>query len=765
MTKTSRQLGTLVALALGVLGSVTPSGAVEPATYVNPVSRSFSDTFADPAVIKGKDGYWYAYATSDPLRAGGRYHLLPMARSDDLVNWTYVGDAFDASNAPAWMAVPEMWAPDIAYIGGRYHLYYVVTDTRVTDNEFDTAIGVATAPTPTGPWTDSGGPVVGPREDPEEPGSYMWTFDPDLLTARDGSLYLYYGSYYGGIYVIELSSDGLRTVGKPTQVAINDRYEGAYVIDRGGYYYLFASNGDCCAGPTTGYSVFVGRSRGPRGPFVDRNGDTMIESRVGGTNVIQPNGNFWVGTGHNSIVTDLSGQDWLAYHAIDRRDPYLEAPFEINERPMLIDRLDWIDGWPTVRGGHWASQGPRTAPVTQWDAGSEFNDEEELVSWNTEGGSWRVANGVQALGYARQEADITRRAYLTSIDSAPAQVRAEADLRFLGLGDGGSAGLVASYKDSDNHVSAWIDRSAGELTSEVVVNGNSRRRITTPLPASFRFGQWHNLAIELRGTEMIAEVTDARLNDPVAVQHRRLPELAVRAGSVGVVAEAARIAADNVGASRLFDSQVDVADVPVVGRVDATFSAEFNGKELGSAWTWVRSPDGRLENGVFRWPTQDADLFHDDNSASVLLRDAPAGNYTVETKLTIDLGVYSDKSFQQAGLIAYENDDLFVRLDHIAVFNTRQTEFLKEKPYAGDFSDGAMAVGTPARVTWLRIAHKRDPVNREHEFRAASSRDGEHWTWGGVWTLPPEASPRIGLVSLGGAGSTARFDYFKVFRQ
>lgn len=60
MRKAKRRLGTLVALTLGVSGSVIPSGAVEQVTYVNPVSRTFSDTFADPAVIKGKDGYWYA---------------------------------------------------------------------------------------------------------------------------------------------------------------------------------------------------------------------------------------------------------------------------------------------------------------------------------------------------------------------------------------------------------------------------------------------------------------------------------------------------------------------------------------------------------------------------------------------------------------------------------------------------------------------------------------------------------------------------------
>jgi len=33
---------------------------------LNPVSQSFADTFADPTVIRGQDGFWYAYATSDP---------------------------------------------------------------------------------------------------------------------------------------------------------------------------------------------------------------------------------------------------------------------------------------------------------------------------------------------------------------------------------------------------------------------------------------------------------------------------------------------------------------------------------------------------------------------------------------------------------------------------------------------------------------------------------------------------------------------------
>ena len=266
-----------------------------------------------------------------------------------------------------------LWAPDIRYLDGTYYLYYVVTQTTVTDEPNDNAVGVATAPTPTGPWTDSGGPVVGPRRgDSGNPGDFKWTFDPSQFTDLDGTRYLYYGSYYGGIFVTELNADATRAVGEPTMVAIDNRYEGAYVVRHGRWYYLFASEANCCAGPTTGYTVFAGRSASPRGPFTDRDGISLVTSRVGGTIVVTPNGNTWVGTGHNAVVTDLAGQDWFVYHAIDRRDPFLDEPFGINERPMLLDRLDWVDGWPTVRAGRWASEGPQRAPVTDWAVGGSF---------------------------------------------------------------------------------------------------------------------------------------------------------------------------------------------------------------------------------------------------------------------------------------------------------------------------------------------------------------------------------------------------------
>src|SRR5215210_7199656 len=440
----ARLLGLGGMLLLCVLLTTGVGGAEEGDTYTNPVSKAFADTFADPSIIKAKDGYWYAYGTSDPLREGEKTsHTIPMARSQDLVDWEYVGDAFDATNRPSWATADAgIWAPDIRYIDGRYFMYYVVTETTVTPERGDNAIGVATAPTPTGPWKDSGAPVVGPRRGN---GGFLWTFDPSEFTDADGTRYLYYGSYNGGVYVTKLSPDGKSVAGGPKMVAIDNRYEGAYVVRHGDYYYLFGSSANCCAGPTTGYSVYVGRSGSPTGPFLDKEGQSMTQSRVGGSLVVTPNGNKWVGTGHNAVVTDLSGEDYFVYHAIDRADPYLDEPFGINERPMLLDRLDWIDGWPTVRGGGWASESPQPAPVTDGPVNDSFNRGTSLGNeWQSRGGDWRLFNGPDVGGYANQQGTGLKDAFLINRATLPPDVRAEADLRLAG---GTAAGVVVRYQD------------------------------------------------------------------------------------------------------------------------------------------------------------------------------------------------------------------------------------------------------------------------------------------------------------------------------
>ena len=357
-------LGALLAVPAPAHAERRPAAVA--ALIRNPISASFADTFADPSMIEGKDGWWYAYATSDPLRAGDPPGLIHIARTRDFSTWQYRGTVFSESSRPAYAtATSGLWAPDIRYIAGRYVLYFTVTDTTLNAGD-DSAIGVAEAPTPDGPWTPAAAPVVAPREGN---GGYLWTFDPSGFTDVRGRRYIYYGSYNGGVWVNRVSDDGLRAIGTPRMVAVDNKFEGAHVVRHGRWYYLLASSANCCAGPATGYSVFAGRSRSPLGPFVDADGIRLVASRAGGTIVVTQNGNRWIGAGHHAVLTDHAGRDFLVYHAIDRHRPWLTEPFGINRRPMLIDRLDWVDGWPRVRAGAGPSATPQQRPVTGSDLG------------------------------------------------------------------------------------------------------------------------------------------------------------------------------------------------------------------------------------------------------------------------------------------------------------------------------------------------------------------------------------------------------------
>jgi arabinan endo-1,5-alpha-L-arabinosidase len=192
-----------------------------------------------------------------------------------------------------------------------------------------------------------------------------WVLDPEVITVGS-TTYLYYGSYAGGVAVRELSADGLTSIPSTEHpITLDNRYEGTFIVRRDGWFYLMGSATNCCAGPLTGYAVFAGRSRSPLGPFLDRDGVSLLATRVGGTPVLAQNGNRWIGPGHNSVVTDTTGQQWIFYHAVDQHDPYVPGQIGYTRRQLLMDPLDWQDGWPTVNGGRGPSDGPQPGPAAQ----------------------------------------------------------------------------------------------------------------------------------------------------------------------------------------------------------------------------------------------------------------------------------------------------------------------------------------------------------------------------------------------------------------
>ncbi|TDO54934.1 glycosyl hydrolase family 43 [Kribbella sp. VKM Ac-2527] len=732
-----RFLAAALAVAAITAGTTAAVAAPAPITTQNDISSSFADTFADPSVIQGRDGYWYAYATSDPLVAGGPFGLMHIARTKDFGSWEYLGTVFNDSTKPSWAAPGSFfWAPDIRYLGGRYVMYFTVTDTAANPGG-DPAIGVATAPAPAGPWTATDAPVVTPK--PDGNGGYFGTIDPAMLTAADGKRYLYYGGFYGGISVTELSADGLHAVGSPTQVTIGDRYEGAYAVYRDGWYYLMGSSMNCCAGPTAGYSVFAGRSKSPKGPFLDADGASLNESRVGGTTVITQNGNKWIGPGHHAFLTDAAGQDHIVYHAIDRGTPWLTDPFGINRRPMLIDRIDWIDGWPRTRAGLGPSDTPQPAPATGSGAGIDSTD---------------PAGGLS--GATRQAGD--------SLGGPTAVVRGVASTRQSA--PGGSVRVDADVRLGSSFTTVLGGSVVATVSGSRVTVSADGRTASASLPADFDRSQWNKLSVQVVGNTVTARLSDAGLGDLYAEARLVVPGLKLKAAPVRWLGTAEL---DNLTVRAVADPVRRAAAVPQPGKVLA--GDEFDAG-LGSGWSWVR-PDAKavVADGKLSWPLQNTDLVGSGNNAGLLFHQVPAGErWIAETKLHLELGEGDIRNYQQAGMIAYRNDDDFARLGNVAIWRTRQTEYGRElvaRPSDGATSYGGAAIGRSAPDLWMRLAYQRNAAG-EHVYRAGTSVDGKKWTWGASWVLPAGEAPRVGIYAHGdftGASPApvATFDYLRFY--
>ena len=131
----------------------------------------------------------------------------------------------------------------------------------------------------------------------------------------------------------------------PVKGAFPVLVEGAWVIRHGGWYYLFYSGDNCC-GPKANYAVMVARSRSAEGPF-----ETLEQATGKPHSIILEKRGHWIAPGHNSIITDAAGHDWIVYHAVDTRHPREKPADETNtRRVMLIDRIFWKNGWPSIDG-------------------------------------------------------------------------------------------------------------------------------------------------------------------------------------------------------------------------------------------------------------------------------------------------------------------------------------------------------------------------------------------------------------------------------
>jgi beta-xylosidase len=695
-------------------------------TYTNPVSAGTVDTFPDPAIIKAKDGKWYAYGTTNPIfnsKGETGEHILPTIVSTDLVHWSYVSDVFALTAKPSWWpSATRPWAPDVRFYNNLYHLTYALSVG---------GIGLVTSPNPAGPWTDRGMIV------PASSGCPSGTIDQAMFTDTDGSYYLYWGSY-DTICVARMNADGTAISGAVTRIGHGRRMEGGFVVHRDGYYYLLYSDGGCCDGAFSGYTVKVGRSTSPLGPFTTPTGVALTDLTSKDGVVLAATGNGWVGPGHNAIATDLAGQDWLVYHAIPQSTPDFPpvtgangATLNLTRRPLMIDRLDWINGWPVVRAGAGPSNAAVTAPVTTWTVGSTFDASAAGFTGGFTWSSGRLGTSAAAVS-----------AHPTTVSG---NVRVEGDVR------GDAAGIGYGT------LTAWLDSTTKRLVVDGPVTGSAA------LPANFNYRSWHTLVLQRRGTALTVSVSADRLLEDTATVSLTLPS-SFAGGKIAAVSRSGAAEVDNLGAAPLYTPVTQRVADPPVGALLPAYSDEFNGTAPGAGWTWVR-PDATatVTGGALVRPTQAGDIALASNSAGILLRDAPPGSFVAETKIQFD-GV---RASQQAGLVLYDHDDRFVKLAHSILplsgfANTylRQTEFTKEDTRTSTGAvTSAPSFGGPALPTmWLRVRYANGVA------RMATSRDGTTWDWSGnAWAFTRPSSLKIGVLAMGGTGATARFDYVRVY--
>ncbi|MGA7674136.1 MAG: arabinan endo-1,5-alpha-L-arabinosidase [Rhizomicrobium sp.] len=302
----------------------------------------------DPCIIREGDTY-YVYCTT--MRDDGQAQLS-MRVSKDLLSWKKIGDIFP--EIPAWMKkeIPDvraLWAPDITLYRGKYWLYYAGSTfgTNVS------AIGLATNATldPSAPnyrWEDHGLVFRSHKTDDYN------CIDPSHVIDRHGGSWLAFGSFWSGIKIMQLDpATGKPRPGdrklhgiaeRPTPEGGLDTIEANFIIERGGYYYLFASYDYCCKGVNSTYYTAYGRSKHITGPYLDKKGRSMMN---GYGEVIlkadQEEKGRWRGPGHCAILRDR-GQDYIVYHAYDKENKKHPGMPNLRIAPLVWSK----DGWATA---------------------------------------------------------------------------------------------------------------------------------------------------------------------------------------------------------------------------------------------------------------------------------------------------------------------------------------------------------------------------------------------------------------------------------
>lgn len=351
----------------------------------------------DPSVVRDGDAY-YIFGSH-----------MTAARSDDLRAWTWVANGYGKNNSvysdfyndekPVFdwagnknSTIPtddggvHVWAPDVKYIKemGKWVMYACTSSTFCGSN-----LCMLTSDTIDGTYEWQAGFIFsGVTADTiaetdiydyvtEEyaaenyltrKGEYNFddwpnSIDPAVFYDEDDRLWMVYGSYSGGIFLLELD----KTTGLPIHPEADpengvDAYygkrliggghksiEGPYIVydAEAGYYYLFVSYG--WLGRDGGYQMRVFRSDKPDGQYVDMAGNypkkglnhTYFGLKLSGNYSLPSVKVSYMATGHNSALIDADGKRYVVSHV--RFDNGTESFSDRTKQYFLNE-----EGWPCL---------------------------------------------------------------------------------------------------------------------------------------------------------------------------------------------------------------------------------------------------------------------------------------------------------------------------------------------------------------------------------------------------------------------------------
>ena len=354
----------------------------------------------DPSIFKDTDGTYYVVGTH-----------ITAAKTDELFDWTDISSEFKASLSEETRALIKqwnaddgvdwngyLWAPDIVYSEemGKYLIYLSANGDNWKSN-----IVLLTADSVMGPYEYAGSVVYGGFDETnftetdvpqvllesELPERYItngvankkWgdkfpnCIDPCAFYDDDGNLWLTYGSWSGGIFMLELDEEtGLRDYSVSYETdKHSDAYfgkliaggsyvsgEGSYIQKIEDYYYLFISYGALEA--KGGYNIRVYRSENPDGPYVDELGNTPYYDTYS-LNFNQPvgirlfGGYRWrsmsvgqVAQGHNSAFVDDDGKAYIVFHT--RTTSGNEGHY-VKVHQLFVNEDGWLVAAPFLTDG------------------------------------------------------------------------------------------------------------------------------------------------------------------------------------------------------------------------------------------------------------------------------------------------------------------------------------------------------------------------------------------------------------------------------